>query len=77
MKELEFYIAAAAVCFLLLAGELWYDSSNPHVCVDESKVADIVSLHYRSATIKLEDGRLVTVHQATLKKGDEYCVKYK
>lgn len=46
------------------------------VCTSESMVVDIISLEYRDATIKLANGQIVKVNQATLKKGDSYCLRY-
>jgi hypothetical protein len=53
-----------------------YDNKHPLQCVASSKVVDILSLEYRDATIKLENGKVVSVNQATLKKGDNYCLAY-
>ncbi len=49
---------------------------TPLVCQDETTVAEILSLHYRSATIKLADDTTVDVDQATLKPGDKFCKRY-
>jgi hypothetical protein len=50
---------------------------EPSKCVSSSKVVDILALEYRDAKIKLENGKIITVNQATLKQGDNYCLEYK
>lgn len=45
-------------------------------CVDTARVGKIVELKYRDAVVELTDGRRVTVNQATLKPGDQMCVRY-
>lgn len=50
---------------------------EPKKCVSSSKVVDILELKHRDAKIKLENGQIITVNQATLKQGDNYCFAYK
>lgn len=50
---------------------------EPRKCISSSKVIDILELKHRDAVIKLENGELKTVNQATLKQGDMYCLAYK
>lgn len=52
------------------------DSNNPLTCVQSSKVKEILSVNYRSASIKLVSGEVITLNQATIKPGDDYCLKY-
>lgn len=70
-----------AIAFMILlvasaAYAIHYDRTNPIVCVEKSKVKEILALQYRDGVIRLEDGRVITVNQMTLKPGDTLCVKY-
>lgn len=69
-------IAIFFIMLLIVAYVAHYDEKYPMQCVSSSKVADILSLDYRSATIKLENGKEVVVNQATLKKGDDFCLAH-
>ena len=51
------------------------DERHPMVCTEYAKVSAILSLNYRHATIKLDNGEEVSVNQATLKPGDKYCLR--
>jgi hypothetical protein len=77
----NFFIFSLVVLVVIVLGTalsilLLISTQLTSVCTAESKVVDIVSVNYRDATIKLENGQLVTVNQATLKKGDAYCLSY-
>jgi len=45
-------------------------------CSSSSKVVDILSLNGNNAEIKLENGKIISVNKAKLKKGDIYCTSY-
>lgn len=65
---------------VLLGGILLFFQINnmkhPLVCVQASKVVDIISLEGRKSTIKLENGKVIQLHGAFLNQGDNYCLKY-
>lgn len=70
-----------AIAFMILlvaaaAYGIYYDLTNPIVCVEKATVKEILALQYRDGVIRLEDGRVITVNQMTLKPGDTFCVKY-
>lgn len=72
---------AAIIIFTIIiafAGYVyWVEENYEYRCVGESKVVEILSLRYRSADILLENGMVITVNQATLTVGDNYCYEYK
>ncbi len=45
-------------------------------CVSSAKVVDILSVEDSEATIKLENGKIISVNNQKLKKGDIYCTSY-
>jgi hypothetical protein len=47
------------------------------VCVESSKIKSIISMHYRSGKIELENGKIIEVDQpqTELKDGFNYCLK--
>jgi hypothetical protein len=75
-KSMKYYVLASIIMVSAVAYTMIYDNNHPMQCVASSKVVDILTLEYRDATIKLENGQVVRVNQATLKKGDDYCLKY-
>jgi len=66
-------IAALVIFAITLT---YIDAAYPYTCLEHSTVKSILSLNYRDATILLENGSTVAVNQATLKPGEEFCVKY-
>jgi hypothetical protein len=58
--------------FLIMRDE----AEHPLVCVQSKTVDSILSVQYRSATIKFTDGTTEEVSQATLKPGNKWCVQY-
>ena len=72
-------ITLVVVLMLITAGLVTTcvrDNNNPLTCVQSSKVKEIISVNYRSADIKLTSGEVITLNQATIKPGDDYCLKY-
>ena len=51
------------------------EAEHPWVCVQSKTVDSILSVQYRSATIKFTDGTTEDVNQATLKPGDKWCIR--
>lgn len=68
---MKWVIAGILTVMLILI----FGHDAPQNCEGESKVKEILSLQYRDATIKLENGMVVKVNQATLRPGDMYCFK--
>jgi hypothetical protein len=61
----------------IAAGSLAIESrQSSKQCLDQTTVAEILSLNYRRAEIRLADGRTTSVWQATLKPGDPMCIKW-
>jgi hypothetical protein len=70
-------IPATILCVALIGiGSMVMPIAAPLECSSSSKVIDIISLHYPNADIKLENGQIITVKEAKLKKGDNYCLAY-
>jgi hypothetical protein len=53
-----------------------YTASHTLTCDEMTKVMQILEIHYRGATVLLKNGKTVDVYQATLKPGDDYCMKW-
>jgi hypothetical protein len=64
-------VVGYAVIFMLNV-----QSTPAATCVTSKRVASIAELRYRDAVIVLEDGSNVTVNQAVLKPGDQYCTQW-
>ncbi len=58
-------------CTAQLAHDFYY----PLVCTQHQVVDSIVELKYRTAVVRLADGTLMPVYQATLKPGDSICTR--
>ena len=69
-----------AILWFVLAvfGGLIYYSHDDRVlvCDESQKVSKILELRYREAVILLENGNEIIVNQASLKPGDNFCVKW-
>jgi len=55
---------------------VYEDHQHPMVCTKSEKVDKILALEYRSGVIQLASGKILTVDQATLKLGDDYCLDW-
>lgn len=60
----------------ITAGCMLMDNSPTIKCVFSSKITDILSVEKSDATIKLENGKIITIKSAKIKKGDNYCLSY-
>lgn len=59
----------------------WFGFQLPNnfkedVCIQKSIIKEIVSVRYRTATVKLADGSLKEMDQPSIKPGDETCAKW-
>ena len=61
---------------LFVAYEIHDSNAHPMMCVEKTTVKSILALNYRSATILTSDGMEHEVSQATLKPGDDFCLRY-
>lgn len=52
-------------------------TEDPPSCTKVGVVTDILELKYRSAVIEIDGNHEVTVNQASLKIGDDYCLSWK
>lgn len=70
-------IPLSIVCIGVILGGSMLMGNGPIVkCSSSSKISDILSINYNEATVKLENGQLITVKKDKLKKGDNYCLTY-
>lgn len=60
-----------------LGAVMAYELKHPIECVRSSRVLEITSVAYRSATFRMSDGTSVTVSQPSKAKGDLMCVDYR
>jgi hypothetical protein len=80
IKGISLLIAPIVCVILLFLAAMGIDKGldaqlGPMVCTEKSKIKEITSLRYRSATVLLENGQSVDAYQATLKPGDYWCLK--
>ncbi|MGZ8924368.1 MAG: hypothetical protein ACXW2E_00660 [Nitrososphaeraceae archaeon] len=45
-------------------------------CVLQTKILEIISVNYRSTTIKLENEHVIEAYSGDLKLGEYYCERY-
>lgn len=68
------FLIILLIVAVLLFIVAYFESKYVTVCTRESIVEDILSINYRSADILLENGMTITVNQATLAPGDDWCL---
>ena len=76
---MKFNVIVFLMVLYALAASGWaihIAATNPVVCKKTSTVVEILELRHRDAVIRLADGTVKTVNQATLKPGDSTCVYY-
>jgi hypothetical protein len=70
-------IPVTILCVALIGvGSMVMPVAAPLECSSSSKVVDIISVDSPNANIKLENGQIITVKEAKLKIGDNYCLFY-
>lgn len=52
------------------------ESTNPIVCVEEKRIAVILSVQYRGASVQFEDGTVQEIDQGTFKPGEMRCTRW-
>lgn len=63
--------------FGILSWGLHQDKIHPPVCLETTQVVSIDSISYRSAKVTMGNGQTYDLYQATLKPGDNFCLKWK
>lgn len=70
-------IPVTVFCVTLIGvGSMVMPIAAPLECSSSSKVIDIISVDYPNTNIKLENGQIITIKEAKLKKGDIHCLVY-
>lgn len=65
-----------ATLITVSALQIHNDVVDPWTCAEKSTLTKILELRYRDAVIELKNGKNMTVNQASLKLGDEVCIRY-
>lgn len=69
------FSGALIIAVTLIAYSIYEDVRHPWECVEQHKVAKILALRYRDGVIELDNGKQMTVDQATLQPGDYVCTR--
>lgn len=60
----------------ILLGSMVMDNSPVIKCSASSPIAEILSIEDSDATVKLGNGKIITIDNARIKKGDNFCLAY-
>lgn len=72
LKTLAWIVGIVSVVY----GLNEYNKATAPKCVETAIVQEILELQYRDGVIRLSNGDIKTVNQATLKVGSDICTKW-
>jgi len=74
---MKFALYLLGLSVLIFAFVVWAEATNRtyYECTDHGIVESITSMKYRTANVKLEDGRNIKLYQADVYPGKEVCIE--